>query len=229
MTDLQITAPFFRVLKQQYCTVPERTRQNYYSLWQKYKQQDAASILLEPYITFSGGGYGSGGFGNLRGATRLGYERKLRQAHSLLNSRDVKITQLDWDEMGLNKLTEQDFVYFDPPYIAADVRSYSKKTINYERLVQVLENARFRWVLSEYESPLYLERLGEPLGKKSSQLSVSNLSGVTRSPRVECIWSNLKVRAWDTAKKEMVEGKLNCPFGICTSWHGAQKKCDRDK
>jgi len=182
------THAFFNALKTGTCEVVERTRENYYLLWERYKQGDHQATLLVPYITFSGGGYGSGGFGNLKGASEKGYKNILDAAHAYINKRNVTITALDWKDLHIDELSETDFVYLDPPYMNMDVRSYSNK-FDHKGMVDTLLKAKCKWMLSEYANPLYIEAFGQPLTTFNSQLSVSNLSKVSAT-RIECIWGN---------------------------------------
>ena len=96
------TAPFFDAIRNIGDTVevPPRSKDEYYRQWELAKQGDQRAIILEPYLTFGGGGYGSGGFGNKKGATQSGYTKIIRECHRLLNNTAPKITALDWREMG---------------------------------------------------------------------------------------------------------------------------------
>lgn len=189
------TIPFFQALLLPPCAVPERTEAEYYRLWDRKKidPTDQEALLIEPFLTFSGGGYGSGGFGNLKGATRDNYKLILESAHSVMCRCTPRLTSIPWEDMQLADLTENDFVYLDPPYMSADVRCYKESTINFDSLINLLSNARFRWVLSEYEQPAYIEAFGNPVWRKDVQLSVTNTKK-TGERRVECLWSSETLR-----------------------------------
>jgi site-specific DNA-adenine methylase len=66
------------------------------------------------------------------------------------------ITNLDWKET-VADLNANDFAYFDPPYATSKVHGYSSGDIDHTEMVAILKNANFRWMLSEYNEPLYLE------------------------------------------------------------------------
>ena len=184
------TAPFFDAIKTVGGTIsiPERTREEYYRQWERFKLHDPEAIILEPYLTFGGGGYGRGGFGNKKGATASGYQRMMRSSADILNRLDVKITALDWEALTFECT---DVVYFDPPYKAADVRAYNAIGINYEKLARQLADAKFKWVLSEYPDPLYLNILGTPRYTRDVQLVVTNFAHWEQERRFECLWSNI--------------------------------------
>lgn len=187
------TAPFFEAIREIGDTVdiPERSKDEYYRQWELYKQGDKRSIILQPFLTFGGGGYGSAGPGGGKGATPEGYKTTIRQCHQLLTTRNVRITSVDFVQMGLENLTDQDAVYLDPPYFEADVRAYKPGTVDFTYMINTLKTAKFRWVLSEFEQPMYLEAFGQPCIKKDVQLASTNKK--TRDGnerRIECIWKN---------------------------------------
>ena len=96
------------------------------------------------------------------------------------------ITSLDWSDT-LKDLTEDDLAYIDPPYIGVDVGTYKATALSHSKLVEDLEKAKYRWVLSEYANPLYLSRLGEPFYRKE----VRKQSAAGQGSQVECLWKNL--------------------------------------
>jgi site-specific DNA-adenine methylase len=142
---------------------------------------DPFAVALAPYHTFSGGGYeyagrrSSGG-----GVSKVGYVRHLKEAHRILNTKAVELTEYDCREP-LKSLGVNDTAYFDPPYINFDMASYSDRDLDHEELVELLLGAKFRWMLSEYEHPIY-SRLGSPC----HAVKVSNQG----RPRTECLWKN---------------------------------------
>ncbi len=189
------TVPFLRAVKKVGNTVnvPERTEAEYYCHWQLAQTGDEVAIAMEPYFTFSGAGYGRGGFKRgTRGVSQAGYKRTLSRCHKILNSIDPWLTELDWVELGLANLTEDDFVYFDPPYKDCDTRSYSAAGIDHEHLVECLVHANYNWILSEYPQPLYFEVFGEPTYQWQVQLAGTNfrMENGGRRRTVECVWKN---------------------------------------
>lgn len=146
-----VTIPFFRAIKQSgyALKVPTRCRAEFERQRRSFTSGDSTAILLEPYLTFSGGGYlgagckGGDGKSN-NGVSSAGYERTLRECHKILHQTKPKLSSLDWREMGLEDLGPQDTVVFDPPYPNGNVRSYSDATVDYEALVDLLLRARFK-------------------------------------------------------------------------------------
>jgi site-specific DNA-adenine methylase len=83
-----------------------------------------------------------------------------------------------------------DFVYFDPSYRDCKVGSYRSDDIKHEELVEELLGAPYRWLLSEYEHPIY-SRLGPPFWRKEVQLRTTNFrDDGGKGRRVECLWRN---------------------------------------
>jgi len=82
-------------------------------------------------------------------------------------------------------------VYLDPPYKDASVTAYSDKTLDHGEMMQMLLNAKFKWVLSEYENEIYkplTEKFGEPI-----RITVPKAMGISRGQQptaVECLWKN---------------------------------------
>jgi hypothetical protein len=122
------------------------------------------------------------------GVSSTGYQRTLRECHQILTRTRPKITGLDWRQLGLEKLTQDDVVILDPPYPGADVKAYSEETVDYERLVDVLLRAKFRWLLCGYPHPV-LHRLGKPIWARDIQLLCVHIKA-GQEDRTECLWSN---------------------------------------
>jgi site-specific DNA-adenine methylase len=184
------TIPFFEAIRRvgNTITIPERTREEYYRQWDRYKVGDPEAFILEPYLTFGGGGYGSGGFGGKKGPTRTGYERIIRECHAVMQRTTPTLTALDWKDT-LTNLTADDLVYLDPPYFNADVRSYKVGDLHHLEMAGILQDAKFKWVLSEYEQPFYNMLLGEPFYRKDVQLIGTDYNR-RQGRRVECLWKN---------------------------------------
>ena len=188
-----VTIPFFRAIKQSghALKVPTRCRAEFERQRRSFTSGDSTAILLEPYLTFSGGGYlgagckGGDGKSN-NGVSSAGYERTLRECHKILHQTKPKLSSLDWREMGLEDLGPQDTVVFDPPYPNGNVRSYSDATVDYEALVDLLLRARFKWLLCGYAHPV-LCRLGQPFWARDVHLLC--IRG-EQEPRTECLWRN---------------------------------------
>lgn len=188
INDIQ-TAQFFTALHERGARikVPERTREEFYRQKRRFQEGSPRAILLEPYLTFSGGGYAKGGFGGNRSANADSYTNTLRQCSEILRDTAAIVTSQDWAEMGLDRLGVDDFVFLDPPYYGADVRAYSSQRFDYEGLVEALRRAKYRWLLTEYRQSFYVDKLGEPFYEREVQLACDRRG--TKS-RVECCWKN---------------------------------------
>jgi site-specific DNA-adenine methylase len=182
------TADFFRAMKDigEHIQVPLRSREEYTRRKRQFQYGNKTAILLEPYLTFSGGGYAKGGFGGNRSANAEGYTRTLRHGKCLLDQTQAKITSLDWKLLGLESLSPLDFVFLDPPYFGADVRAYTNK-FDFGGMIALLKNARFKWMLTEYKQDFYVEAFGKPYWTKEVQLACD---GKGTKTRVECVWRN---------------------------------------
>lgn len=187
------TAPFFEAIRATGDTVevPIRSREEYYQQWEGFKQQDFKAVLLEPYLTFGGGGYGAGVKGVPHSASAEGYAKTMRACHDLMVKKDVLVTSFDWAHIAWPAFGPEDFVYFDPPYIGADVKPYRPGDLKHEDLVRLLKEAKFRWMLSEYRNNLYVRELGEPFLTRDVQLKATNYrQDGGKERRVECVWKN---------------------------------------
>jgi site-specific DNA-adenine methylase len=186
------TVPFFEAVRDIGDTVevPEKSCVEYSRQREAFRRSDPKAILLEPYFTFSGDGYGRGLQGK-NGPTAAGYTRTLRACHRLLHTTKAIITGCDWTEFDWSSLTHDDFVFIDPPYLGGDVRSYKENDLDHEDLVRLLKAAKFKWMLTEYAHELYFRELGQPFFIKDMQLNAPNFR-VTRGKerRLECVWKN---------------------------------------
>lgn len=183
------TARFFEALKKRgkTATVPARTPQEYVRQKCLYRLGDYRAELLQPYLSFAGGGYKRGGFGNQRGISAESYALNLRSAAEILSRTRATICAKDWQELDLGSLDSASFVYFDPPYRGADVRAYTADKFDFSAMLRLLGSARFRWMLTEYEQPEYLRTLGKPFCTLSVQLACDREG---RKRRTECVWKN---------------------------------------
>ena len=186
------TVPFFEAVRDigDSVEVPEKSCEEYGRQREAFRRGDPKAILLEPYFTFSGDGYGRGLQGK-NGPTVAGYTRTVRACHRLLHTTKAIITGCDWTEFDWSSLTHDDFVFIDPPYLGGDVRSYKENDLNHEDLVRLLKAAKFKWMLTEYAHELYFRELGQPFFIKDMQLNAPNFR-VTRGKerRLECVWKN---------------------------------------
>lgn len=163
--------------------VPRMTRAEYLKRWADSKQGCPYATMLAPYLTFAGAGYGAGGFkGNRKIAlTASGFQQSIRMAQNILRATSPTLTALDYREV-LQDLGEDDFVYLDPPYLDAEVgKAYQPGDLDHRELVDILAKASYRWMLSEYDHPMYREAFGEPILKQETETRHGK-------PRYECVW-----------------------------------------
>lgn len=149
------TAPWYEAIRDlgHELQVPKSNRMEYLKRWANYKQGCPYAMMLEPFLTYSGGGYGMGGFGGnkrMAATTPSGYQQSIRMAQYILKATDAKVTGLDWKQ-AVKVLGADDFVYLDPPYYDCDVRTYGPDDLDFDELVEELRNAPYRWMLSEYD------------------------------------------------------------------------------
>lgn len=188
------TAPFFNAIISHGNTieVPEHTREQFELQKAAHQNSDPYALLLAPYLTYSGAGYAAS-YRTAKGSPlRHHYQNTLRRAHQILISTRALITSVDWTQ-AIADLGQEDFAYFDPPYLGAKVHGYAQSDMNHVQMIDVLKNATFRWLLSEYEHPLYLEAFGQPFWRKDVQLCATNFrqnNDHGHARRVECLWRN---------------------------------------
>jgi hypothetical protein len=151
---------------------------------------------LESFLVRDGNRYGKAGVrGEIGGGvSRATYQFYLKVANEIMMRTRPHITWLDYREV-LQECKPGDVVYFDPPYFkyARKTGAYSE-TLNYPEMVDILLNAPFRWVLSEYEDEIYApltDKFGEPVRiAVCKTMNDSNHHGGRRPEAVECIWRN---------------------------------------
>jgi site-specific DNA-adenine methylase len=196
INDLQ-TAPFFFAVRDlgNSIIVPPVTEQEYERQKAAFAQGSREALLLEPYFSYSGCGFEhSGKRGERERPTNPnGYQRTIRACQRILSRTNARITGLDFKYMGLEELGPDDFVYFDLPYRSGDVKTYSSKTIDFDYLFRLLENARFKWLLSEYPEQIYLDHFGDPCFVQDVKLLCTRDGG--EQIRTECLWKNYSLRS----------------------------------
>lgn len=165
--------------------VPRMTRTEYLKRWADSKQGCPYALMLSPYLTFSGAGYGAAGFkGNRKVAlTASGFQQSIRMAQNIMRATSPTLTALDYKDV-LQDLGEDDFCYIDPPYMDAEVgKAYQPGDLDHRELVDILVRAKYRWMLSEYDHPMYIEAFGEPILKQDTETRHGRA-------RIECVWTS---------------------------------------
>jgi len=188
------TSEFFRALLSDgdSIEVPAQTREEFERYKALSSSGDRASILLAPYLTYNGAGYGAS-YRSAKGSpTRAGYERTLRSANRILTQTRPTITAHDWKNVH-SELGKGDFALYDPPYIWAAVHGYGDDDIDYSELIHALKQAPYHWILCEYLHESYLEAFGPPFWRKDVQLCSTNFRyDGGKQKRVECLWRNFE-------------------------------------
>jgi site-specific DNA-adenine methylase len=111
---------------------------------------------------------------------------KIMLMNELYNFHNVKFYNLDYREL-LEKIPENSFVYFDPPYTNTKVKYGSKFDLN--EFKECIRNLKCPWLLS------YNEEIG--LGEvimnktKTNQYSANNKKGSIKTNRVELLIKSL--------------------------------------
>lgn len=153
----------------------------------KANRQDPWSQIMEPEISHLGhyrGGYkGAYGKGKTWQFNRDKYAARVQQAQESL--KEVKVTSLSWDQLGLTKYGPEDFIYFDPPYLDTDNRYY--KDIDHEAFLTMVRSLKARWMVSHTHHPLYIRNLGKPAATKVRQAALKGAQKKSET-LAECIW-----------------------------------------
>jgi site-specific DNA-adenine methylase len=169
--------------------VPPRSHEEFERQRVAFKLGDPTAILLGPYLGFNGSFYDKGERQERGSVRAVTYEARLRMAHSIVTVTQPQITGRDW-KLSVADLGPNDFAYFDPPYRDCKVGSYKSGDIDHEELVEHLLRARYRWLLSEYENPIYA-KFGKPFWRRDVQLRSTNFrDDGGKGRRVECLWRN---------------------------------------
>jgi len=155
----------------------------------KTRVNDDVAVAIEDRTMYSGGSPSPSNNWKIR-PSLAGLKRGIIRARAVLKSIRPTITALEWDKCGLENLSEEDFVYLDPPYDTAGV-CYAYDTLIHADLLRYLLEAPHLWMLSGYSSPLYLRYLGKPHGIKMHRMFMQqHEKGEKAIMRRECIWTN---------------------------------------
>jgi hypothetical protein len=206
------TIPFFQSIEGvgHDLRVPRLCRSEYELQKKAYGSGNLEAILLEPYLTFSGGGYHRGFKGDhSRGVSAIGYENSIHACQRIIQQTRPRFSNLDWHDMKLENLGPEDTVVIDPPYPDCRV-SYSDTSLDYESLVDLLLGAKFRWILCGYPHPT-LCRLGDPFWARDVRLLCNSQARGER--RTECLWGNLISKV---QKSPQLSTTLNAKLQVLT-------------
>lgn len=186
LNDIDISF-FNALLKADLNLLPQQVTKDDFEYWKN--QKDDVAKLIEPRVTYAGKGYKAGYSGT--SGTHKGYAGDLycktcQAAKDLLQ--DVKVTQLSWENLGIEKLNGNDFVYCDPPYYETKA---SYNNVNHPDLIRVLNSSGCRWAISNYSNSLYDENLiykNRYTQERNSEIKGSNTG--QRESIIEVLWTN---------------------------------------
>jgi len=189
-----LTYPFFKCIRAIGHTVRVP---RHYSSTEHAKQEklaakgDQRAILLESALCFNGGTWSGGGSTARKPPNNYG--SSLRIAHQMMLDKNILVTPLDWlDCLQSLDLGEDDFVVMDPPYLDCAVGPYKADQVIPAEVIAHLKNARFQWILCEYEQPLYLMAFGEPFFGHEVQCRANDFAHSRQQKRMECMWTNIR-------------------------------------
>ena len=111
----------------------------------------------------------------------------------LFHENRLKLTARDYVYV-LKRCGPDDVCFVDPPYLGAKVSTYTDNTLNHAKMIEMLIRAKFRWVLSEYEHPIYdhlTQIFGPPVKIRVQKvMNNANHTNGTRGGATECLWKN---------------------------------------
>jgi site-specific DNA-adenine methylase len=197
LNDLQTALWFHALARVNPADIPDVVAKEAQSLWQaRALAGDPLALVMEPFLTFSGLGYGKPYWftGRRQGPsikTTPGLVQSLQRASGMLLGLGVRLTGWDWQAMHLETLGPQDFVYLDPPYYGISVATYHAGQVDHQALARFLAGAPFRWAFSEYDQPFYRDILGPPRSQHQTRQTMA--PGNTRKgqeQRCEFLWTN---------------------------------------
>ncbi len=155
----------------------------------KLRVKDDVAVAIEGRTMYSGGSPSLSNHWKIR-PSLAGLKRDIIRARAVLKSVRPTISDLEWDECGLENLSGEDFVYLDPPYDTTGA-CYAHDTLVHIDLLRYLLEAPHLWMISGYPSPLYLRYLGPPQAIKMHRMFMQqHTKGEKAIMRRECIWTN---------------------------------------
>ncbi len=152
-----------------------------------YKNIDNdVSKVLEPRITFAGKGY-SAGFNNCKDHYKgKNYRETCKKAKELLIG--VGLTEASFEGWNYKDMNEDTFCYFDPPYYETKA---SYPNIDHNVLINILNNAKFKWALSGYNNDLYKKELKyKNIYKKVRSADIKQTNSGKKEVVEETLWTN---------------------------------------
>jgi len=188
-----LTAPFFHALRSigNQIEVPSCSKAEFLRQRELAKTGDQRAVLLEGYLVHNGGTFASAGWSTSGGCrTAQSYEANLKIGCRTMRDKNPRITAMDWLHcLEAEQLDERDFVYLDVPYIDCAVGPFNPDSVVHSELIEVLQRAKFKWLLSEFRQPVYVQAFGEPL----YELPLHPKAGlnVPGDCRLECLWGNI--------------------------------------
>jgi hypothetical protein len=185
------TVPFLKVLYDGLGKhhLPERPWDTPGTVWRERAHFGCPTALaIAPFVTWGAKGHGySMGAKVRRNYCPRTLERKFSAAKEIMWGTRPLLTGEDYRSV-LEELGPEDFVYLDPPYEGCCGTPYP--AICHEELLALLPSLHCRWLLSGYESDLYLGALGAPAARRRLHMAL----GHSREYRMECVWANFPLQ-----------------------------------
>ncbi len=170
------------------------------------RDNDDVAVAIEERTMFSGGAKNGITLQWQRSPSLSGFIENMKLARSILKTIRPKITDYEWQDCGLERLSDRDFVYIDPPYQNANRNLYHHNSLIHEHLLEYLREAPHLWMLSGYSSSLYLRYLGDPSDTMNHRMFVyQRQHGEDGVYRTECIWTNYTIGADGIARRKRLK------------------------
>ena len=145
-------------------------------------------------ISFNNFGEFNEGFGYARGGFRNNIRANLIQFVRKIQSINIQFTCFDFTEFDFSNLTENDFVYCDPPYLISRATYNKGNKTNEYKLLEILENLHKRNI------KFALSNVLEHKGKENDILK--NWLNRNRYLKINYIYADYSNCNYQTNKKE---------------------------
>lgn len=146
--------------------------------------------IMEPILLW-GGGINNAGITGYRNHNLVNYKNNILNAKKLLyetNLYDYDAIEL-LDSLSLDK---DSLVYLDPPYLNGNVGIYKSNSFDRKKMIELLQNAKYKWALSEYECNDLNEAFGKPLIKYYN-VAIKTPSSNVAKRATEVLYTNYSI------------------------------------
>jgi site-specific DNA-adenine methylase len=188
--------------------IPYHVRKEDWEHWVKLRRDGTPlGAVMEAVLCRNSGTYDSGvefqgsggiwscadGVEHRSNYARINFLRRILRARQCLEQTKCSITDLDYVNLPWDGYTQEDFAYLDPPYLDVCVSSYSEKDFDHEQMIHILKSTRCRWLMSEYEQPVYNKAFGKPVATYYTVQTMSSKGG-GGPQRIECLYANFPIK-----------------------------------